>query len=214
MKKVKCCDLYLTLKNGDFVTIMSNNDFVLKSFNKYGIINYKNILRIKDNILINKIKEYSKNIKKINQYLKEFKLFDYKNKKISELNFNDKIKLCIMMLLLKEEVIIINNILSSLDYNEYRLVIKLLKKYSKKKYIINITNDVNETLFGNKVAIIYNNSLICYGETLSVLNEEKTFKRLGLGLPFIIELNKYLMDYGLINKYYLSDKKLVDVLWK
>ena len=56
--------------------------------------------------------------------------------------------------------------------------------------------------------------LVCDGKTLSVLNEEKLLKRLGIGLPFIIELNKYLMDYGLINKYYLNYKKLVSAVWK
>ena len=52
------------------------------------------------------------------------------------------------------------------------------------------------------------------GKTLSVLNEEKILRRLGLGLPFIVELNKYLMDYKLIDKYYLTNKKLVGAIWK
>ena len=33
-------------------------------------------------------------------------------------------------------------------------------------------------------------------------------------MPFIVELNKYFMDYGLIDKYYLSNEKLVGALWK
>ena len=43
---------------------------------------------------------------------------------------------------------------------------------------------------------------------------EKLLKRLGISLPFIIDLNKYFMDYGLIKKYYLTNEKLVNALWK
>ena len=56
--------------------------------------------------------------------------------------------------------------------------------------------------------------LACDGKTLSVLNEEKLLKTLGLGMPFIVELNKYLMDYGMIDKYNLTNEKLVGALWK
>ena len=80
--------------------------------------------------------------------------------------------------------------------------------------VINFTNDIEETMFGEKIIIIYDKKLVCEGKTLSVLNEEKILKRLGLGLPFIVELNKYLMDYKLIDKYYLTNKKLVGAIWK
>ena len=33
-------------------------------------------------------------------------------------------------------------------------------------------------------------------------------------MPFIVELNKYLMDYGMIDKYNLTNEKLVGALWK
>ena len=69
-------------------------------------------------------------------------------------------------------------------------------------------------MYGEKIIIIYDKKLICEGKTLSVLNEEKILRRLGLGLPFIVELNKYLMDYKLIDKYYLTNKKLVGAIWK
>ncbi len=218
MKKVfKCCDNDLTFQNGDFVTIMSNNsnipEFVIKD--KIQIINYNNLFCF-DNISVsNVIKKYLKMPQRIKEYLCEFNLIEYKNINIKNLNTNEKIKLLIMLSIIqKEKIIVIDNLLSMLDYVDYKLIVKILKKYSKNSIILNITNNVEESLIGNKIAIIYNNKLICFGETLSVLNEEKTFKRLGFGLPFIIELNKYLIDYGLIDTYYLSNKKLVDALWK
>jgi hypothetical protein len=69
-------------------------------------------------------------------------------------------------------------------------------------------------MFGDKLIVIYNDKLLYYDEVLNVLSNEKIMKRIGLGLPFIVELNKYLMDYGLIDNYYLSNKKLVGALWE
>lgn len=39
-------------------------------------------------------------------------------------------------------------------------------------------------------------------------------KRLGISLPFIVMLNKYLIDYDLINTYYLDYNLLGGKLWK
>lgn len=218
MKKVfNCGDINLTFQNGDFITIMSNNHHVFKCFieDEKQIINYNNLFCFENISTIDEIKKYLKSSQKAKEYLNEFNLIEYKNTNILDLNINERIKLLILLNIIQnKKTIVINNILSLLDYEDYKLVIKILKKYSKNNIIINITNNVEESLIGNKIAIIYNNKLICFGDTLSVLNEEKTFKRLGLGLPFIIELNKYLIDYGLINTYYLSNKKLVDALWK
>ena len=62
--------------------------------------------------------------------------------------------------------------------------------------------------------VIYDKKVICEGKTMSVLNEEKILKRLNIGLPFIVELSKYFMDYGMIDKYYLTNEKLIGALWK
>ena len=95
------------------------------------------------------------------------------------------------------------------------MVFNILSEFKKNGgIIINVTNDVEETLESDRIIIIYDKKLICDGKTLSVLNEEKLLKRLGLGIPFIVELNKYFMDYGMIDKYYLTNEKLVGALWK
>ena len=39
-------------------------------------------------------------------------------------------------------------------------------------------------------------------------------KKLGVGLPFLVEVNKYLMDYGIVDKYFDSVSELVDDIWK
>ena len=111
--------------------------------------------------------------------------------------------------------IILDNILCTLELDELKDVLYVLNKYKNNGgIIINVTNDIEEALYGNRIIIINNNSIICDGDVLSVLNEEKLLKRIGVCLPFIIELNKYLMDYNLISDYYLNNKELVGALWK
>ena len=136
---------------------------------------------------------------KIESMAKRFKMTDLLNKDPNSLGCSDKIKMKIMSsLIIRPKVFVIDNILSLLDYNDKILVFDILKEFCKDTGIV----------------INFTNELICEGKTLSVLNEEKILRRLSLGLPFIVELNKYLMDYKLIDKYYLTNKKLVGAIWK
>lgn len=132
------------------------------------------------------------------------------------LGISDKAKIKIMSAyIINPKIIVLNNILEELDYLDRKRVIKILKEFtSKGSIVINITNNIEEALFGNRIIIINDSKLVVDGKTLSVLNEEKLLKRLGLGLPQIIELNKYLIDYEMINKYYLDVNSLVGALWK
>ena len=132
------------------------------------------------------------------------------------LGSSDKVKMKILSaLIIKPKVLVLDNVLCELDYYDKLLVFDILHEYKKNGgIIINVTSDVEETLFSDRIIILHDNTVVCDGKTLSVLNEEKLLKRLGIGLPFIIELNKYLMDYGMIDKYYLTNEKLVGALWK
>lgn len=152
----------------------------------------------------------------LDTYSKRFKLEHLLDKDPNSLGSSDKTKLKILSyLIMKPGIIVIDNLLCELDASDKELVINLLKEYvSDGGIVINFTNDIEETLFGEKVIIIYDKKLVCEGKTLSVLNEEKLLKRLHLGIPFIVELNKYLMDYQMINKYYMTNEKLVNALWK
>ena len=208
-------DIELVFKIGDFITILGNsNDSIARKISS-DIISISNISNTSNFKIRDELKKYIKKDTELNDYLENYKLTNIKNEYINNINLNDKVKILLLLLILQgKKIIIINNILSLLDNNDYKLIIKALKNYNENSIIINLTNNENEALFGNKIVIINSDKLICFGGTISVLNEEKTLKRQGIGLPFIIELNKYLMDYGLINGYHLSNKTLVGALWK
>ena len=73
---------------------------------------------------------------------------------------------------------------------------------------------MSECLFGSDVVVLNNEKILISGKTINVLNEDKLMKKLGVGLPFLIEVNKYLMDYGIVDKYFDSVSELVDDIWK
>ena len=152
----------------------------------------------------------------IDKESRHFKLNELLRRDPNSLGASDKVKMKILSsLIINPKIIVIDNVMCELDAEDKKLVFDILKEFSKNGGIVlNFTNDMEETLYGDKIIVIFDKKVVCEGKTLSVLNEEKILKRLGLGLPFIVELNRYLMDYGLINKYYLSDKELVGALWK
>lgn len=152
----------------------------------------------------------------IDSQSKSFKLDHLLSKDPNSLGSSDRVKMKILSgLIIKPKILVIDNLLSELDYSDKLLVFDRLNEYVKSGgIVINFTNDIEDTLFGDKVIIINDKKLVCEGKTLSVLNEEKVLKRLHLGMPFIVELNRYLMDYGLIDKYYLDNEKLVKAVWK
>ncbi len=159
-------------------------------------------------------KDNMKNI--IESTAREFRLNDFLDKDPNSLGASDKAKLKIVNALVCEpKIIVLDNILDELDYDDKNRVIVLLKEYvDKENIILNFTSNIEDTIFGNRIIVSDKEKLLIDGKTLSVLNEERLMKRLGLGLPFIIELNKYLMDYEIISKYELDVKKLVDNIWK
>ncbi len=78
---------------------------------------------------------------------------------------------------------------------------------------INVTNNSEEALLTNYLIIYDRDKILIEGNTLEVLKEEKLLKRLGISLPFMVELSLLLKDYDLIKDIYLDYEKLEGALW-
>lgn len=206
-------DINLFFKKGEFVTIVGSDNDNIVSFLMHDneIVSYKSLKGFKAETVKEELLQLIDG-NEITRYLNDI---DLENKNIDLLNISEKIKLKILIGILKKETIIIDNLLSLLSNSDYKLIMKLLNNYIQQEGIVlNITHNIEESIYGNRLVVIYNNQLLCNDYTLMALRQEKLLKRLGIGLPFIVELNKYLMDYGLINKYYLNPNDLVSELWK
>jgi len=143
--------------------------------------------------------------------LEDFNCLDLKYKK--RLTKIDEIKINILSSLTsKKKCIVFNNLLTYIDNNFKRKIIKELKK--QEKIIINYTSEIDETLLLDYLIVLHKEDLIMEGETKEILKEEKILKKLGFNLPFILELSKGLQYYDIIDKPHYILESLVNELWK
>ena len=153
---------------------------------------------------------------KILKYAKKFEIMNLLDKDPNSLGISDKVKIKIVgSLVCEPKVLVLDEVLCELDKCDLNKVIKNLNDFVNNDNIVfNFTSDVSECLFGSDVIVLNNEKILISGKTINVLNEDKLMKKLGVGLPFLIEVNKYLMDYGIVDKYFDSVGELVDVIWK
>ena len=115
-------------------------------------------------------------------------------------------------LIIEPQFIAIDNILSCVgEYNKKR-IIEFIKK--KKITLLNVTTELADALYGDKLFVLENFVLILEGSTLSVLKTDTLLKRLGFRLPLAVDLSIELIHYDVLQKIYMDDEKLVNALWK
>lgn len=152
----------------------------------------------------------------INNEIKRFKLEDVIDKDPNSLGSSDKVKMKILSsLIVKPKILVLYNIFSELDYLDKKLIIEILKEYKKcGGIIINFTNDIEESLYAERLIVINNKELLFDDKTAKVFENYKILNEIGVGIPFIIELNKMLLENEVIDKIIIDKKKLVGAIWK
>lgn len=107
--------------------------------------------------------------------------------------------------------IIFNNTFYALRDFEKKEILKLLNK-QKIKYI-NITSDIEEVIDCDYIVVYDNENIALEGKKDDVLKEEKILKKLGYGLPFVVDLSTQLTYYNIFSKVYDDMDELVGELW-
>ena len=155
-------------------------------------------------------KEIKERIGELDEFFGIKKIF---NKPIEILSSNDKILVKILSYAIYyPEYLAIDDLLIYLNERTKILLLNYLN-YKNIKLIM-VTSNVEDTLFTDYTLVLYNKINAIDGKTLEVLKEEKILKRLGLNIPFYLDLSIQLKLYGLINKTYLNKEDLVKHLWK
>lgn len=184
-------------KNKNSIGIISLNCSYFKK--KTVVDELINIIKEKGNSL-DKIKE------KIERVTKKTCLESILEKKIIDLKPSEIIKLQVAyQLIIKPKIILIEN---AFNYLEKEKIVKEIVKMSKRCTIINITNNVEEILYGEKVLILADKTY----DTIKMTEED--FIKNNLNVPFMIELSSKLRMYKLIKENYKDMEKLVDNLWQ
>lgn len=151
-------------------------------------LNYTILATAIDNKLLNELKDYDI----INDNLSHEEIIT----KIS--NFSSKI-------------IVFNESLRNFSWHQKIRILELLK--IRNINFINITSNIEETLLSDYIFVLDNENVIMEGYLKKVLEEEKILKRLGFGLPFVVDLAIQLRCYKIISKIYFDSESLVNDLW-
>lgn len=165
-----------------------------------------------ENILVSKLikKYYSKNI--YNKIINEYDLKNIISKKVSDLNEQDKIKLLFCLKLSsKGDIVIIDNLLNNLNCYNKNIIVKILSKLKIK--VINMTNNMEDTLLGENIIIMDKGKIMLNDKKENIFMKYDDIKKIGLDLPFIVDLSIKLKYYGLVNKIYFSMEELIGAIW-
>lgn len=127
---------------------------------------------------------------------------------VKDLEFN---KLVERLEFFPNKQVIFNETLYGLKLDEKMEIFKLLKKQNIS--YINVTSNVEDVLYSDYIFVYDGNKLVLEGNRNEVLKEEKTLKRLGYGLPFVVDLSIQLNYYDIFNKVYYDLDELVRALW-
>lgn len=107
--------------------------------------------------------------------------------------------------------LIFKNSLYGLKKEEKKEIINLLTK--QKINFVNVTCDVEESLLSDYIIVYDDDKKVLEGNIESVLRNEKVLKKLGFGVPFVVDLSIQLNYYDVLKKVYFDLDELVGVLW-
>lgn len=123
-----------------------------------------------------------------------------------------KLVLLCQTFLKEPQLLFMDNILSYFD----RKTLDKINSYIKKDKItlVNVSTRIESALDYPYMIVLDKGSIAIEGKTLQVLEQEKILKRLGIGLPFYVDLSIQLRLYGLIDQIYFTKEELEGALWK
>lgn len=107
--------------------------------------------------------------------------------------------------------VIFNESLSSLSNKEKKEIFDLLDKQNIN--YVNVTSNIEDALFGDYIIVYDEDMKVLEGNKEVVLKNEKLLKKLGFGVPFVVDLSIQLMYYDILNKVYFDVDNLLEALW-
>lgn len=107
--------------------------------------------------------------------------------------------------------VVFNESWYNLRNNEKKVIIELLRKQNIN--FVNITSNIEDSLLSDYIVVFDENKKVLEGNTEFVLRNEKVLKKLGYGLPFVVDLSIQLTYYDILDKVYYDMDKLTEDLW-
>ena len=153
---------------------------------------------------------------KINYLIKLFKIGKIINKNIKNLNTKELVLFQIIKAISKSNnLVIMDNIDEYFTKEElnklYKNFYSCIDKYNM-TFVITCLN-LDSVVLLDELFIIDKGKTKIYGRPLEVLEKDNVLNKIGLELPFMVDLSVKLRDYDLIKEIELSKEKLIEILW-
>lgn len=141
-------------------------------------------------------------------------------KDILEMNTNNlneyqRLKLLLGIELLKKpSIIIFNDVFNYLSKKNKLELITIINELKKTTAIIITSNSLDLSIYCDYLHLFNKGKLILSGPVMEVLEKDSIINKLGLDLPFMVDLSLKLKYYDLINNIELDMNRMVNNLWK
>lgn len=107
--------------------------------------------------------------------------------------------------------VVFNESLSVLSNKEKKEIFDLLNKQNIN--YVNVTSNIEDALLGDYIIVYDEDMKVLEGNKEMVLKNEKLLKKLGFGVPFVVDLSIQLMYYDILDKVYFDVDNLLEALW-
>ena len=172
-----------------------------------------------ENTIIDELYFQDKNAdkEKINFIISGLNLNKIKNKNISKLSEKEKMLTQIAKAILNSNSIVL---IDEIDYyfTKDELIIlyesfyQFIKKYNM-TFLITCLN-LDSLINIDHLYIIKDGKIVLKGNPLQVLSKDNIINKIGLEVPFMIDLSIKLRDYQLVDKIILNQDEMIGELWK
>lgn len=114
------------------------------------------------------------------------------------------------------EILLIDNILLKLTKKERKNIISIIKNINidKNITILLFSNNLTDTIESDYLYILDKGKIALEGLPLEILKKDNEINRLGMDIPFMIDLSVKLCDYDILDDIYLEDDRMIEALWK
>lgn len=157
--------------------------------------------------------------KKMKEIIKELNLTKLQKSNPNILKEQEKIKVQLAKHLLQSpKILLLDDIFAEMETKEKNDIINLLKSYQEKMdlTIIMTTSNLEDCIQSDYIYVIDNNIVALEGKPTEVLQKDNILNKIGLELPFMIDLSVKLRDYDLIGNVDINMdiEGMVNLLWK
>ena len=111
------------------------------------------------------------------------------------------------------KILLLDNVFDDLLEKEVKEIIEIFKKIGGMTIIVS-SNTLEMSYLFDQIVVMDKSTVIFSGTPFAVLKEDSTLNKLGLNLPFMVDLSIKLKYYGLVEDIELDMDRMVNKLWK